>query len=280
MFSAASSTIVTMPPMMSPGLCEQCGEERAQVVRHEERRDRDRDDVVEPQRPAREERDDVVEGVARERRGAARFGEHRGALGVGLGRQREQAAGEQEHQRREAERVRGDETERVVDRGADVAVGGGEQAGHADRPAQPVLAEARHAPATLGTRAIKIRIEETRPRVHDFIKIARARRSGAEAVADPGVGADEGARGAGLALELARAGWRCACAAAAWRRRTPAPRPRRSSWRWVISRPRLTREHAQQRELDRRQVHLLAVEPHGVRREVDQQAVGLDARLG
>ncbi len=113
--------------------------ERAEVVRHEERRDRDREDVVEAQRPAGEERDDVVEGVARERGGAARFGEHRGALGVRFGGQREQTAGEHEHQRREPERVRGDEAERVVDRGADVAVGGREHPGDADRLAQPVL---------------------------------------------------------------------------------------------------------------------------------------------
>ena len=101
--------------------------ERAQVVGHEERGDRDREDVVEAQRPAGEERDDVVEGVARKRGGAAGFGEHRGALGVRFGGQREQAAGEQEHQRRQPERVGGDEPERVVDRGADVAVGGREQ---------------------------------------------------------------------------------------------------------------------------------------------------------
>ncbi len=80
--------------------------ERAQVVGHEERGDRDREDVVEAQRPAREERDDVVEGVARERGGAARFGEHRGALGVGFRRQREQPAREHEDERREA-RARG-----------------------------------------------------------------------------------------------------------------------------------------------------------------------------
>ena len=144
MFSAASSDDVISPPMMSPGLWLSAGEERAQVVRHEERRDRDREDVVEAQRPAGEERDDVVEGVARERGGAAGFREHRGALGVGFGREHEQPAGEQEHQRREPERVRGDEPERVVDRGADVAVGGREQPGHADRAPQSVLCQACH----------------------------------------------------------------------------------------------------------------------------------------
>src|SRR4051794_11846232 len=44
-----------------------------------------------------------------------------------------------------------DEPERVVDRRADVAIGGGEQAGHADRPPQPALDDARHQ-AALPTR--------------------------------------------------------------------------------------------------------------------------------
>ena len=115
------------------------GEEGAEVVRHEERGDRDRDDVVEAQRPTGEERDDVVEGVSREGGGTAGFGEHRRALGVGLGGQHEQPAGEHEDERRQPERVRGDEPERVVDRGADVAVGGGEESGDADGTAQTVL---------------------------------------------------------------------------------------------------------------------------------------------
>ena len=119
-------------------VCES-GEERAQVVRHKERGDGDRDDVVEAERPAGEEGDDVVEGMARKRRGAARLGEHRGALGVGLGRQDEQHTGEHEHQRRQSQGVRGDEAEGVVDRRADVAVGRGEQARNADRAAQSVL---------------------------------------------------------------------------------------------------------------------------------------------
>jgi hypothetical protein len=38
--------------------------------------------------------------------------------------------------------------ERVVDRRADVAVGGGEEAGHADRPAQPALDDAGHQAAS------------------------------------------------------------------------------------------------------------------------------------
>jgi hypothetical protein len=106
--------------------------EGTQVMRYEERRDGDREDVVQAQRPAGEERDHVVERMARERGGAARFGEHRSALGVRFCGQGEQAAGEQEHQRREAERVRGHQAERVVDRGAHVAVGRGEHPRDAD----------------------------------------------------------------------------------------------------------------------------------------------------
>ena len=48
-------------------------EQPADVVRHEERRDRDRDDVVEHLRPGREERHELVERVAREARRAARL---------------------------------------------------------------------------------------------------------------------------------------------------------------------------------------------------------------
>ena len=136
MFSAGEQRDRDQPADDVAGVVGQRREERAEVVRHEERRDRDRDDVVEAQRPAGEERDDLVERVARERGGAAGLGEHRGALGVGLGGQHEQPAREHEHERRQPERVRGDQPERVVDRGADVAVGGREQAGDADRSAQ------------------------------------------------------------------------------------------------------------------------------------------------
>ena len=53
--------------MMSPGACVQRGPEQpAEVVRHEERRDGDRDRVVEHLRPGGEERPQLVEGVARE----------------------------------------------------------------------------------------------------------------------------------------------------------------------------------------------------------------------
>jgi hypothetical protein len=109
--------------------------ERAEVVRHEERRDRDRQDVVERQRPAGEERHELVERVPREARGAPRLREHRRSLRVRLRRQGEEPPGEHEDDRRQAERIERDETERVVDRRADIAVRGGEQATEADAAA-------------------------------------------------------------------------------------------------------------------------------------------------
>jgi hypothetical protein len=80
--------------------------EHRQVMRDEERGDRDRDDVVQSQGPAGHERCDLVEGVAGERGGPAGLREHRGTLRIRLGRQHEQPAGQHEHDRREAQRVR------------------------------------------------------------------------------------------------------------------------------------------------------------------------------
>ena len=100
-----------------------------QVVRQEERRERDRDHVVEHRRPAGDEPDQVVEGPAREGRRTARLGDGGPALGVGGRRQREQEAGGQEHHRRHRERIDGGQPQRVVQRAADLAVGDREQAG-------------------------------------------------------------------------------------------------------------------------------------------------------
>ena len=90
--------------------------EHGQVVRDEEGRDRDRDDVVEHLAPAREEADQLVEGVAREARRAAGLGEHHGRLGVGRRRGGEDQAGDDERDRRQAEGEGGGDAERVVDR--------------------------------------------------------------------------------------------------------------------------------------------------------------------
>ncbi len=92
------------------------------IVRREERRDGDRDDVVEHLRPGREERPQLVERAPGEQRRAARLGIHRGRLGVCRGGAVEERSRDQEDERREARRERRDEPQRVVDRRADVAV--------------------------------------------------------------------------------------------------------------------------------------------------------------
>ena len=63
-----------------------------------------------------------------------------------------------------------------------------------------------------------------------------------EPIPDPGVGDDQppAQRPAlPLGLDLRPAAARCACAASGCRRRNPGPQTSISSWRWVISRPRL-----------------------------------------
>jgi hypothetical protein len=94
----------------------------AEVVGGEERRDRDRDHVVEHLRPGREERPELVEGAASEQGRPARLREHRGRLGVGRRRAVEERAREHEDQGREAQGERRDEAQRVVDRRPDVPV--------------------------------------------------------------------------------------------------------------------------------------------------------------
>ena len=101
--------------------------EDREVVGHEERRDGDRDDVVEHLRPGRRERDELVEGVPREARGAARLREAHRPLGVRRSGRREEEAGDHEDDGRQPEREEGGYAEGVVDRGADVAVRGGEE---------------------------------------------------------------------------------------------------------------------------------------------------------
>ncbi len=102
-------------------------EQRAEVVRHEEGRDRDRDDVVEHLAPSGEEGPELVEGVAREAGRAARLRVHRRRLRVGGGGQVEDESGDDEDDRRQAEREARHQPEGVVDRAADVAVGGREE---------------------------------------------------------------------------------------------------------------------------------------------------------
>ena len=105
--------------------------EHGEVVRHEERRDRDRDDVVEHLPPARKEADQLVEGMSREARRAASFGVHHGGLRVGSRGGHEDQARDDEGDRRQPEGEGGGDAQGVVDRGANVAVGGREERAHA-----------------------------------------------------------------------------------------------------------------------------------------------------
>jgi hypothetical protein len=128
-----------------PGrMAQRVPEEPSDVVRHEVRRDGDRDRVVEHLRPGREERPELVERVAREARRPAGLGVHRCGLGVGRSRQVEDDAGDDEHHRGEAQREARHQPEGVVDRGPDVAVGRREEGVDAQDALEPVEAAFGH----------------------------------------------------------------------------------------------------------------------------------------
>jgi hypothetical protein len=81
-------------------------EHATDVVRHEERRDRDRDGVGEHPGPGREERPELVDRAPGEARGAARLGEHRSRLGVaGGGAEEEEEPRDDEDDRGQAQRA-------------------------------------------------------------------------------------------------------------------------------------------------------------------------------
>ena len=115
-----------------PGVLPQRLPEDREVVRDEEGRRGDGDDVDEHLRPGGAERDELVEGVPGEAGGAAGLGEPHRPLGVGGRGGGEDDARRDEDERRQPERVDGGEAECVVDRRADVAVRGGEQRGRAE----------------------------------------------------------------------------------------------------------------------------------------------------
>ena len=110
-----------------PRVLAQGAPEDREVVRDEERRDGDRDDVVEHLRPGRAERNELVECVAGEARGAAGLGIANGALRIRRGSSGEDEPADEKDERRQSERDSGDQPERVVDRGADVAVSSREE---------------------------------------------------------------------------------------------------------------------------------------------------------
>ena len=97
-------------------------EGRAEVVRHEDGREGDHDQVVEEERPAGQEPEDVVVGAADERRRASRLRDRRRSLGVGERDDQEEDPCAEEDERRQAERVRRNDPEREVERRGDLAV--------------------------------------------------------------------------------------------------------------------------------------------------------------
>ena len=121
-----------------PGVLAERSPEDREVVGHEEGRDRDRGDVDEHLRPGGPEADELVEPVPGEARAAARLRIANRSLRVGRRRRGEDHAGDDEDQRRQAERERGRDAERVVDRGADVAVRGREQRGGPQHPLEGI----------------------------------------------------------------------------------------------------------------------------------------------
>src|SRR2546430_15071243 len=79
-------------------------EERAgNVVRHEQRRERDHDQVVEEERPARDEADQVVVGDANERRGATGLPDRSGPFRIRQRDDQEERADDEQDERREPE---------------------------------------------------------------------------------------------------------------------------------------------------------------------------------
>jgi len=103
-----------------------------EIVRDEERREGDHDQVVEEEHPAGEEAGEVVEGDAHECCGASGLANRRRPLGVGERDDEEEQTDEPEDDRREAQRVQRDHAEREVDGGGDLAVRDGGERGRVE----------------------------------------------------------------------------------------------------------------------------------------------------
>ena len=140
-----------------PRVLAQGAPEDREVVRDEERRDGDRDDVVEHLRPGRSERDELVEGMACEARRPAGLRVAHRPLRVRGGRRGEDEAADDEDERREPERDPGDEAERVVDRRADVAVSGREQRRRPKHPLEPLSAAPSPSTCRLAAHCVSLR---------------------------------------------------------------------------------------------------------------------------
>ena len=122
-----------------PGVRPQRAPEDREVVRHEERRDGDRDHIIEHLRPRGPEGDELVEGMAGEAGGAAGLGKTHRPLGIGRRRRREDQSADHKDERRQPERDPSDQAEGVVDRGADVPVGGREERRRAEDALETLL---------------------------------------------------------------------------------------------------------------------------------------------
>ena len=107
-----------------------------EVVRQEERRQGDHDHVVEEERPPGHETGEVVRRATHERRRATRLGQRGRPLRVGQRDDQEQEPDEEQHERREAERVRCEHAEREVDRRSDLAIGDREERPRVELAAQ------------------------------------------------------------------------------------------------------------------------------------------------
>jgi hypothetical protein len=116
--------------------------EDREVVRDEERRDGDRDHVVEELRPGGAEADELVERMAREARRAAGLGIENRPLRVRERCGREDQAGDDEDEGRQPEGEDRRDPERVVDRRADVAIRRREERGRPEDPLQSLLPSA------------------------------------------------------------------------------------------------------------------------------------------
>ena len=97
--------------------------------------------------------------------GAAGLGEHHRPLDVGGGGADEDQPRDHERERGQAEREGGDDAERVVDRRADVAVGGAEQGADAVDALQGLIAgnAVRHAVRDYTTAALRTRAARSAP---------------------------------------------------------------------------------------------------------------------
>ena len=127
--TAAIAAMIAQPTTASHGSSRSAGTEIAarHVVRDEERRERHDDEEVEEERPAGQESREVVRRAADEGGSAPRLGDRGRSLRVRERDDEEEHAREQEDERREPERGGGDDSERDVQRGGDLAVGDGEQ---------------------------------------------------------------------------------------------------------------------------------------------------------